>query len=647
MSIREKIDSNFLYLFDQGKCTNAYEFFGSHLIKKEGKMVGVEFLLYAPNAKYVDVLGEWNDFKPGNVMERITNNGVFYLKLDGNFEWQRYKYLITTFNDEKIYKADPYAFYSQVRPSQDSKVYDIDGYKWGDDVWMYTHPKTYDKPLAIYEMHIGSWKRKPDGSFNMFNEVADMLVPYLKDFGFTHVEVMPVYEHPLDMSWGYQGTGYYAVTPRYGVPKDFMNFVDKLHQAGIGVIMDWVPGHICKDGHGLYKFDGTYLYEYPNEQDRENKEWGTANLDLGKGVTRSYLYSNALFFMNYFHIDGFRLDAVSNMIYWLGNKNRGVNEGACDFLRGLSNNLFSKDDRVLLMAEDSSDFGNVTKPTWMGGLGFNYKWDMGWMNDTLKYFKEDPIYRKYDHNKLSFSMMYNYNEEFCLPLSHDEVVHMKGSLVNKMPGDMWQQFANYRTLLGYQFTHPGKKLLFMGQEFAPYDEWHYEKELPWEVLKYPFHDAAWRYVKELTTFYKNEPALWEKDFDPTGFEWIEANNEDHSMYVYARFAKDYHDHVIVIMNNTPNTYTEYQIGCKECLEYKEVLNSDWNIYNGSGRCNPLPLKVRGIHADNQEHSILVTIPPLSIIILKAVYDEKKDKELKLLEKKSKKTKKNGVKEKNE
>lgn len=633
--VRDKIDGNFCYYFKAGLSTNAYDVFGCHLVKDEnGKNIGAEFALYAPNAKDCYVVGEWQGFRAGELHMEYIMEGIFYLYLEGDYEWQRYKYLLHTWQDEELYKADPYAFYSQVRPSHDSKVYDIDGFKFEDEVWMYTKTKTYDKPLAIYEMHIGSWKRPWDGrEFLTFQEIAPELIKFLKDYGYTHVELMPVYDYPLDMSWGYQGTGYYAITPRYGRPKDLMWFISELHKAGYGVIMDWVPGHTNRDDFGLYRFDGTFLYEYQNEQDRENKEWGTANFDLGKGSTKSFLISNAMFYLKYFHVDGFRIDAVSNIIYYLGIKDRGVNEGACNFLRDLSRTLFAYDDRILLMAEDSSDFKGVTLPADLGGLGFNYKWDLGWMNDTLKYFKLDPIYRRYHHHFLTFSMVYNYNEQFCLPLSHDEVVHMKGSLLNKMPGDQWQQFANFRLLIGYMMAHPGKKLLFMGSELASYDEWHYEGELPWSVLTYPLHNSANRYVKEVTTLYKNEKALFEKDFDPMGFEWIMANNELQSMYVFARYAYDYHDHIIVVMNATPNTYQNYRIGCKDASYYTEIMNSDWDIYNGSNVKNIGEIKVENYHQDNQEHSILVNVPPLGIVFLKAHYDtnddakDKKDEDL--------------------
>lgn len=617
--IRSKIDSTFMYFFDQGKCLEAYNVFGAHLNKDEnGNIIGCEFCLYAPNARRVSVIGEWNNFdQNSNYMENIDGSGIWYIYFEGNYEWNRYKYYMETNQGEVKYKADPFGFYSGLRPITDSKVYDIDGYEWNDADWMMNHKKTYDQPVLIYELHMGSWKKREDGTFLSANEVAPMLIAYLKEFGYTHVEVMPIYEHPLDDSWGYQGTGYYSVSARYGVPKDFMYFVDLLHQNGFGVIMDWVPGHICKDAQGLYLFDGTALYDYPDPSIRENLEWGTANLDLGKGVTRSFLFSNALFYMKYFHVDGFRVDAVSNILYHLGNPDRGVNEGACSFLRELSNIIFGVDDRVLFMAEDSSSFPNVTKPTDIGGIGFNYKWDMGWMNDTLKYFKQDPIFRKYHHHQLTFSMMYYYNEQFVLPFSHDEVVHMKGSLLNKMPGDYWKQFANYRLLMAYMMTHPGKKLLFMGNELAPYSEWAFAGQLDWHLLKFPSHDSANRYMKDLTNLYKNSKCLWELDFDRAGFEYIDADNMDQSLYIYARYAKKKDDHYLIVMNCTPNTYDNYKIGVPGKYDYIEVLNSDKDIYGGSNRINPEVLKSSEEPWSRYNDVIYLTIPPLAITILKA------------------------------
>lgn len=610
-----------MYYFDQGKSHEAYKLFGAHLNKdKNGTILGVEFCLFAPNAKYVSVVGEWNFFnKDQDPMQKIDDSGVWYLYLEGDFfEWKRYKFFMVTKYGEEKYKADPYAFYSELRPSTDSKIYDIEGYTWQDQDWMYTHPKTYEEPVLIYELHLGSWKRKGEGENDFYsaNEIAPMLIPYLKQFGYTHVEVMPIYEHPLDASWGYQGVSYFSVSSRYGVPKDFMWFVDQLHQNGIGVIMDWVPGHICKDAHGLYLFDGTPLYDYGDPSIRENIEWGTANLDLGKGITRSFLFSNALFYMKYFHVDGFRVDAVSNLLYHMGNPNRGVNEGACSFLRELSNILFGVDDRILLMAEDSSSFPNVTKPTSIGGIGFNYKWDMGWMNDTLKYFKLDPIYRKYHHHQLTFSMMYYYNEQFVLPFSHDEVVHMKGSLLNKMPGDYWQQFANYRLLMGYMMTHPGKKLLFMGNELAPYSEWAFYKGLDWNLLEYPSHDSAYHYMQDLTKLYKSSKCLYELDYSYDGFRYMDADNADQSLYIYARFAKNKDDHYVIVMNCTPNTYHNYKIGVPSAMDYIEVMNSDKDIYGGSNCVNPARLVSQEENWKNENNIIFLNIPPLGITILK-------------------------------
>ena len=626
--IRKNIDANFIYYFNKGDCRNAYETFGSHLVKDEmGRNLACEFVLYAPNAKMVEIIGEWNYFTEGQIkMENINSSGIWYAKLDGDFEGKRYKYIIITKSGKKLYKADPYAFRSALRPLQDSIVYHMYDYKWNDEKWIKNHPLTYDKPTLIYELHLGSWKKKGEGENDFYNyvELAHMLVDYLKDFGYTHVEIMPVYEHPLDASWGYQGTGYYSITSRYGTPHDFMQFVDIMHQNGYGVILDWVPGHICKDSNGLYMFDGTPLYEYQAEQDRENYNWGTANLDLGKGITRSFLYSNALFYLKYFHADGFRVDAVSNLFYYLGDSNRGINQMGVEFIKILSNMLFQYDNRILFIAEDSSTFANVTKPTDSDGLGFNYKWDMGWMNDTLKYFKLDPIYRKYHHDQLTFSMMYFYNEQFLLPLSHDEIVHMKGSLLNKMPGEQWKQFSSFRALIAYMMTHPGKKLLFMGNELSSYDEWHFEKELPWQILKYPSHDANFRYMKEITKLYKNEKALWERDYKYDGFKFIDANNKDQSLFVYARFAKDPKDHLIIVLNLTPNNYDNYRIGviANNYYEYEEIMNTDKDIYGGTNAINPSKIKIERKPYHGQKYSMNIKIGPLSALIFRPIKKNK-------------------------
>lgn len=620
------IDSNFMYYFDQGKAYELYDVFGSHVVKQDGEIVGCEFVVYAPNALKVNIMGEWNNYALNqDEMERIDNRGIWYLYIPKNLLNNHYKYVITTYNGT-LFKADPYAFYSGVRPNKDSIVYDLEGiYEWQDLDWRMHHEKTYDKPVLIYELHMGSWKRKNDGDngFYDYRTIADLLVPYLKKHNYTHVEIMPIYEHPLDASWGYQGTGYYSITSRFGKPEDLMYLIDKMHQENIGVIFDWVPGHICKDAHGLYMFDGTPLYEYPNERDRENYEWGTANLDLGKGTTRSFLYSNALFYMRKYHVDGFRVDAVSNIIYYLGNKNRGENRGACDFLRELSTNLFREDDRVLLIAEDSSDYPGVTKPASIGGLGFNYKWDMGWMNDTLKYFKLDPVYRKYHHNDLTFSMAYFYNEQFLMPFSHDEVVHMKGSLLNKMPGDYWQKFANFRLMIGYMLTHPGKKLLFMGSELAPFSEWAFYKELDWNLLEYDMHVGANQYFIDLNHLYLKEKSLYELDYNQQGFKWIDPDNRDQSIFSYIRYGKKENDFLVVILNCTPNTYHNYRIGVPSAPAYKELINSDNKKYGGSHQVNAQDIQVFKGKSHNQDNYVEITIPPLGMVVLKPKRQVKK------------------------
>ena len=615
--IRNRIDGQFMYYLDQGKTLNAYEYFGAHLHKNEaGEILGCEFLLLAPNAKEVSVVGEFNYYNPNaNVMEKIDEKGIFYAYVSGNIEWSRYKYRVVTPEGRVLMKADPYAFFSDFRPGTDSKVYDIHGFEWHDQDWQYTKPKVYETPLCVYEVHLGSWRRK-DGEFMKANEIAPQLIQYMHEQGFTHVEFLPVYEHPLDDSWGYMGTGYYSVSSRFGVPKDFMYLVDEMHKHGFGVIMDWVPGHICRDEFGLYMFDGSALYDYSDAKIRDNEVWGTANLDLGKGLTRSFLYSNAMFWLKYFLVDGFRVDAVSNIIYYLGNPANGVNEGACDFLRELSRHLFAYDDRVLLMAEDSSAYDGVTRPVDMGGLGFNYKWNMGWMNDTLKYFKLDPIYRQYHHNLITFGLVYAFSEQFILPLSHDEVVHLKASLLNKMPGDYWQKFANYRALMGLMMTHPGKKLLFMGGEFAHYNEWNFKKELDWNLYKFPAHDSANRFVRDMIATYRREPALFTSDHKKEGFSWIESNNSHQSIFVFARYSENFDDHVVVVFNATPVVYHDYAIGVPGNRDYVEIINSDYEVYGGSGQFNGGVIKLIKEPMHSQQNQIKITVPPLGVAVFK-------------------------------
>ncbi|HKL61702.1 MAG TPA: 1,4-alpha-glucan branching protein GlgB [Acholeplasma sp.] len=611
-----KYSSDDAYFFSQGKLIDAKRIFGSFVIKNDkGFIVGTRFTVFAPNALSVSVVGQFNAWhETSHTMTKIDASGVYSIEIPWNLEWATYKYVINT-NKGKLYKADPYATFAEERPNTGSKVYDIDGYIWQDQDWLYGKKKVYQEPLAIYELHLGSWRRKY-GEFFKYNEMVEEIIKHLKEQHFTHVELMPVYEHPLDDSWGYQGTGYFAATSRYGVPKDLMYMIDRLHQENIGVIMDWVPGHICKDAHGLYHFDGTSLYEYDDAFKRENEVWGTANLDLSKGHTRSFLISNACFWMDYFHVDGFRVDAVSNLVYYLGDLNNGVNHGAVDFLRRLSETLFLKDDRVLLMAEDSTAFDGVTRPVDLGGLGFNYKWNMGFMNDVLRYFKREPIYRKWHHSDITFGLTYAFSEQFILPFSHDEVVHGKGTLLTRMPGDYWQKFANYRLLIGLWMTHPGKKLLFMGQEFAHFQEWSVNRQLDWNLFDFPSHDKANLFVRTLLELYQNEKSLFELDHDKNGFKWIDSSNSEQSIFSFVRYAKDLDEHVIVILNMTPSVYHNYQVGVPSFGAYNELINSDYESFGGSGQYNGASLVTIDKPMHGFEQSIKTTIGPLSVSIMK-------------------------------
>ncbi len=616
----KNISSDTLYYFNQGELVDAYEHFGAHLIKDDhGTIIGTRFTVYAPHAKAVHVVGEFNDFQGWmHQMSKIDAAGVWRIEMPYNYEWNAYKYEIETHDGRIVYKSDPYAFYSGLRPETTSKVYDLQGYHWQDQEYMKKrHQQSpYNAPVSIYEMHVGTWMQKPNHQQHTFAELVDLLIPYLLENHFTHVELMPIYEHPFDGSWGYQGTGYYSVTSRYGVPKDFMYFVDQCHQHNIKVILDWVPGHICKDAHGLYMFDGQPLYEYRDPQIRENEVWGTANFDLGRGEVRSFLISNALFFMKHYHIDGFRIDAVSNIIYYLGDSRRGENHGAIEFLRRLSRAVFAYFPEAILAAEDSTAYPKVTHPIEFGGLGFNYKWNMGWMNDTLKYFEKDPIYRKFHHHELIFSLHYAFSENYILPLSHDEVVHGKRALVDKMPGDYWQKFANYRALMGYFYTHPGKTLLFMGNEFAQMHEWKDDTELDWHLLQYPMHSSSHRFTRDLRGIVNQEPAFYEADHHPQGFQWIDQYNADQSMISFVRYNAYQKAHVVVILNLTPTAYHDYRIGVPKQGTYTEIINSDHEKYGGSNLYNGLPIQTDNIESHGFQQSMAITVAPLSLTIFK-------------------------------
>ena len=509
-------------------------------------------------------------------------------------------------------------------------MFNLHGYQWKDDEWQQRKMEeaSYDKPMNIYEVHLGSWRRKEGQKYLSYVDLAEQLVDYVAEMGYTHVEFLPIVEHPYDGSWGYQATGYFAATSRYGNPHELMYLIDRLHQRGIGVILDWVPGHFCKDDHGLRLFDGTPTYEYDDLLRQENFGWGTSNFDLGRTEVQSFLISNAIFWLDVFHFDGIRVDAVASLLYldydrgegwWRPNSFGGKeNLEGIAFLRKLNEVVFSYFPNALMMAEESTAWALVTKPTYVGGLGFNYKWNMGWMNDTLKYIEKDPVHRKYHHNSLTFSLMYAFSENFVLPFSHDEVVHGKRSMLDKMPGDYWQKFANLRALYGYMMAHPGKKLLFMGGEFGHFIEWNFDQSLDWHLLDYEMHHKMQLYVKELNHFYLERECLWQKDFTWEGFEWIDPHDGDNSVVSFIRRGKDPDKFLIAVSNFTPVVRHHYKIGVPKPGWYQEIFNSDHLLYGGSGVSNLATLRTLGHPWHNQEDCIEVILPPLATIFIEKV-----------------------------
>ncbi|WP_424955145.1 1,4-alpha-glucan branching protein GlgB [Jeotgalibacillus salarius] len=608
-----------VHLFHEGTLYNAHSIFGAHLVKQKKKVIGTQFTLWAPHAQSVSVTGSFNNWQPGTFeMTRLNNEGIWTCMIDQNLEGELYKYAITTASGELIMKSDPYAFHSELRPETASVVYDLSGYKWGDQLYRQRVRKRrpiYERPLAIYELHLNSWKQKEDGSYFTYREYADELIPYVKDCGFTHIELLPLTEHPLDASWGYQGTGYFSPTSRFGTPHDLMYFIDRCHQEDIGVLLDWVPGHFCKDSHGLYMFDGQPLYEYDTFNDRENLEWGTANFNLAKGEVKSFLISNALYWMNFFRIDGLRVDAVANIIYWANSEPETANPYATEFLQELNKAVFNENPRFLMMAEDSTDWPGVTKPVHEGGLGFNYKWNMGWMNDLLDYMAYPPFERKHHHHRLTFSLVYAFSENYILPLSHDEVVHGKRSLLHKMPGEYWEKFAQWRLLLSFLIAHPGKKLLFMGAEFAQFDEWKYVQGLDWFLKEYDSHNQSDLFTKELMSFYQSQKALHEFDHDPQGFEWIDADNAEQSIYSFVRKGKRKSDTLMVICNFTNVSYDQFRIGAPFEGKWEEVFSSDQHQFGGTDHVNQTAdTENQPLH--KREQSLTMKIPPLGVTIWK-------------------------------
>ena len=614
-----------IYLFKQGNNFEAYRFFGAHM-ERQGDREGVVFRTWAPHAKAVCIVGDFNSWVPGShPMQQLEDTGIWEAFIPGIQEYDVYKYCITTPGDELLFKADPYAFHAETRPSNGSKVYNLDGYQWQDDEWEARQKKAdpINSPMNIYELHAGSWKVKENGDPYNYSELADQLIPYLQYMGYTHVELLPVTEHPFDGSWGYQVTGYFAPTSRYGTPKDFMNFVDKCHQAGIGVIMDWVPAHFPKDAFGLYMYDGAPCYEDPNPRRGEHKEWGTMVFNYGMPEVESFLVSSALFWIEQYHIDGLRVDAVAAMLYldynrrdgeWEANIHGGKeNLEAIAFLRKLNSTVLGRHPHKLMIAEESTAWPMVSKPAEDGGLGFNFKWNMGWMNDMLSYMSIDPLFRAGNHNKVTFSFFYAFSENFVLPISHDEVVHGKGSLINKMPGEYKDKFANLRTFYGYMMAHPGKKLLFMGQEFAQFSEWNEAKGLDWMLLEYDSHRQMEAYVRDLNHFYTEHPELWEVDYSWEGFQWIVPDDNQQSVIAFLR--RDAKGKMImVVCNFNPIERVDYQMGVPNPGTYKELLNSDDVKYGGGGVHNPAKrTRKKPLHGFAQ--SIQLTLPPLSTVYL--------------------------------
>lgn len=622
------LDNDNLYLYNIGKNFRSYQLLGAHLTELDG-IAGVRFAVWAPQANAVSVVGDFNSWDGSeHAMARCGDTGVWQCFVPELGEGAVYKYQIDTAHGRQPLKADPYGFYAEVRPNTGSVVCDLNNYVWQDADWQRQKQikPIYEKPVLIYEVHLGSWRFNAAGDSLSYRECANQLVEYVAGMGYTHVELMPLMEHPFDGSWGYQATGYYAVTSRYGEPADFMYLVDCFHARGIGVIMDWAPSHFCKDDHGLRRFDGTPLYEPADSQRGENYEWGTANFDFSRAEVHSFLVSNALFWLDIYHIDGIRVDAVANILYldygrkageWTPNRYGG--NGDLDgmlFLRTLNEAVFANVPAALMIAEESTSWPMVSWPTYLGGLGFNFKWNMGWMNDMLKYVALDPIHRKWNHSLVTFSLMYAFSENFILPLSHDEVVHGKKSLLDKMPGDYWQKFANLRAFYGYWMAHPGKKLLFMGGEFGQFIEWKYDDSLDWHLLEYPLHQALHCYVRDLNHFYCQEPSLWQIDHNWQGFSWIDCSDYSQSVLVFMRQGKQAEDFLIVVCNFTPEVRHGYRIGVPRQEFYQEVFNSDSETYGGSGVGNTALLQVEAEKWHNQPYSLTISLPPLATLFLR-------------------------------
>jgi 1,4-alpha-glucan branching enzyme len=620
-----------LYLLAEGTHYRAYEKLGAHLTERDG-LRGVQFAVWAPNAKFVSVIGDFNNWNPGANIMRPTSAGVWEGFVPGIGQGAIYKYHVESrFRNYSVDKADPYGFAAEIRPQTASRVWNLESYSWNDDSWMASRARinSLDSPISVYEVHLGSWRRVPEegNRWLTYREVAPLLADYVHDAGFTHIEFLPIMEHPFDGSWGYQATGYYAPTSRFGTPADFMYLVDYLHQRGIGVILDWVPAHFPRDEAGLGYFDGTHLFEHEDPRQGEQPDWNTFVFNYGRNEVQNFLISNALFWLDKYHVDGLRVDAVASMLYldygrregqWMPNRYGGrENIDAVHFLRAVNEHVYAAFPDVMMIAEESTAWPQVSRPSYVGGLGFGLKWNMGWMHDMLDYMSQDPVFRNYHHNEITFSLVYAFAENFVLPFSHDEVVYGKGSMLRKMPGDDWQKFANLRLLYGFMFGHPGKKLLFMGDEFGQWSEWNHDASLDWHLLREPFHAGLKRWVRDLNTLYRGEPLLHDLDFNPAGFEWVDCKDFQRSIISFLRRGRNPNDQLLFVCNFTPVLRQNYRVGVPWGEgHWKEILNSDAPLYGGSGQGNfgglsAIPLPIHG-----RPFSLNMTLPPLGIVVFR-------------------------------
>jgi len=631
---QENLSSHDLFFeleaFSEGRSTHAWRCFGAHPAKDENGTEGYLFRVWAPNAPLVSIIGDFNNWDANATPMNKLEGGIWEAFVPGLERYDAYQYAVHKADGSFVGKADPYAFHAATRPNVSSKIYDLDtGYQWGDQNWMEYRSKQvpYTSPMNIYECHLGSWRRTGEGEFLSYRDTASYLVPYVKEMGFTHVELLPVTEHPLDASWGYQCTGYFAATSRFGTPDDLKYLIDQLHQAGIGVIMDWVPAHFPRDAFGLYNFDGTPTYEYADPRKGEHADWGTNVFDYGRNEVRSFLFSSAMFWLEEYHMDGLRVDAVSSMLYldygrqdgaWMPNVNGGhENLEAIEFLQKLNTAIFSRHPDVLMIAEESTAWPKVTYPVSDGGLGFNFKWNMGWMNDICHYIKMDPYFRQFNHRDITFSLMYAFSENYILPLSHDEVVHMKGSFFGKMPGDNPMKFAGVRAFYTYMMTHPGKKLTFMGAELGQWNEWHFEYSLDWHLLQYEPHRQTQTFFKAMNALYLEQPALWEQDNSWQGFQWLCADDNNANTVAFLRWDKAGKP-LIVVCNFSPEHRKGYRVGAPFGGTWAPILNTDSAEFGGQGLGDTAPIKTEKVPCHDQQQSMVIDLPPMSAMIYRCI-----------------------------